>query len=117
MRPGAMRHIVDIERPAESQSSTGSITSTWSVFKSGMRAAIEPLRARERFAAAQIQADTDTVIRVRFAEGINEKMRVKHTANSITQYYEIQGVIPVREMRHELNLLCVKRGAEGFRSG
>lgn len=120
MRAGQLRHVVDIERPVETQSTLGEVTPDWTapvVVLSRIRAAIEPLRARERFTAAQIQSDTDTVIRLRFVQGINEKMRVKHEADGVTSYYEIQGLIHVNEMRRELQLLCVKRGAEGFRSG
>jgi SPP1 family predicted phage head-tail adaptor len=105
-----LRHSVTIQERTETQNSTGEVTWSWTDFKT-VRAAIEPLRGQEFFAAQQVQSSTNTRIRIRYIAGVVPKMRVVHG----TDYYEIEGIIDP-EMRHrELQLMCVKRDASGFR--
>ncbi len=113
MRSGSMRHAVTIEAPTKTQDSTGSVVQSWDTF-ADVRASIEPISGREFFAASQVQSNVSTRIRIRFLDGVTPKMRVLHGAD----YYDIQAVLPDdRSGRHEMQLMCVKRGAQGYRNG
>jgi SPP1 family predicted phage head-tail adaptor len=116
MRAGQLRHQVTIQSSRESQSPTGATTITWSDFATGVWAAIEPISGRELFAAQQVQSNLSTRIRIRHLAGVHEKMRVKYVnRDSETTYYDIESVIPVNERGAEMHLMCIRRGAEGFR--
>lgn len=114
MRSGAMRHTGTIEAPTKSQDSTGGIVNSWATFADGVRAAIEPISGREFFSASQVQSNVSTRIRIRYLDGVTPKMRYVHGED----YYDIQAVLPDdRSGRHEMHLMCVKRGPQGFRNG
>lgn len=113
MRAGSMRHSVTIEAQTKVQDSTGAIVPTWSDF-AAVRASIEPIAGREFFAASQVQSNVNTRIRIRFLSGITPKMRVVHGAD----LYDIEAVLPdSKSGRHEMQLMCIKRGSKGFRDG
>lgn len=111
MKACRLRHTVTIQSPTETKNSTGEVETTWGTFAS-VRAAVEPLRGQEYFAAKQVQASTNVRIRVRYMTGITTKMRVLFES----RYFAIEGIIDP-EMRHrELQLMCVEREADGWRS-
>lgn len=119
MQAGRMRHRITIEKPVATVNATGERIAAWTTY--GERwASIEPMQGREYFSASQIQSSVNTRIRVRYDAGINETMRVKFVADrasGLTHYYDIEAALPIKERRHEMQLMCVRRGAEGFRSG
>jgi SPP1 family predicted phage head-tail adaptor len=116
MQAGKLRHPVTIQSSAVTQSSTGAMTTTWSDFATGIWAAIEPIMGRELFSAQQVQSNLTTRIRIRHLAGVHEKMRVKYVdRDSVTNYYDIEAVIPVNERGAEIHLMCIRRGGEGFR--
>jgi SPP1 family predicted phage head-tail adaptor len=113
MRAGTLRHRVTIETQAKSQYSTGSIVASWSSFDS-VWAAIEPLSGREFFSASQVQSEVNTRIRIRYLDGVTPKMRVVHDSD----YYDVHAVLPNSSGgKREMHLMCIKRGAQGFRNG
>ena len=112
MRAGSLRHVVTIESPTKTQDSTGSIVQSWATYDT-VRAAIEPISGREFFSASQAQSSVTTRIRIRYLDGVTPKMRVSHDSD----YYDIQAVLPDTTGTRELHLMCVKRGAQGFRNG
>lgn len=112
MRSGQLRHVVTIEAQTKSQDSTGSIVATWSDFDQ-VRAAIEPISGREFFSASQIQSSVTTRIRIRHLAGVTPKMRVVHESDT----YDIEAVLSDPTGAREMHLMCVKRGAQGFRNG
>jgi SPP1 family predicted phage head-tail adaptor len=112
MRAGQLRHVVTIESPTKTQDSTGSVVQSWATFDT-VRAAIEPISGREFFSAAQVQSNVNTRIRIRYIDDVTPKMRVAHGSD----YYDIQAVLPDTTGARELHLMCVKRGAQGFRNG
>ena len=116
MQAGRLRHRVTIEKPVETANATGERIKTWVTYAE-VWASVEPVQGREFFSAQQIQSSVSTRIRIRFNAGVNEKMRVKFVADrtlGITHYYDIESVIAVRERRHEMQLMCIRRGAEGW---
>ena len=113
MRSGRLRHRVTIQTQTKTQDSTGSVIPSWSEFAE-VWASIEPISGREFFSASQVQSSVSTRIRIRFCDGVTPKMRVVHGSD----YYDIEAVIPDQiSGRHEMQLMCVKRGAQGFRNG
>ncbi len=119
MQSGRFRHRVTIEYATETRDSVGGVTQTWAELDQ-VWASVEPIQGREFFSASQVQSDVSTRIRIRYRADVTEKMRVVHvadSASSLTNYYDITAVLPVNEKRHELHLMCVKRGQDGFRNG
>lgn len=88
-------------------------------------AAIEPIAPKrsggESLAAQQVQAVRYTQIRVRYNVDLDPTMRVKfiarHDSPQVVDYYDIENISHTNELRRETILLCVKRYADGFRSG
>lgn len=123
MRAGALRHRVILERPTEQQEGGGQVIDTYEpVTTQPIAAQVETLTVRESFAAAQVQAGADTRIRIRFRDDVDEKWRVRHItryASPIIEHlYDVMGVIPdMKTGRKELQLICMKRVAEGWRAG
>jgi SPP1 family predicted phage head-tail adaptor len=116
MRSGQLRHQVTIQTSSVTQSSTGALTTTWAAFATDIWADIEPISGREFFSSQQVQSNVTTRVRIRHLAGVREKMRVKYVnRDSETLYYDIEAVLPVNERGAEMHLMCVKRGAEGFR--
>lgn len=83
-------------------------------------AAVEPLSARELYAARQVQSLATARIRIRYRRGLDATMRVEHRREagspSIFDSYDIDGPPLETLRRQELTLMAVKRDAEGFRS-
>lgn len=118
MRAGRLKHRVVLQRRAETQNAIGEVV--WSYEDvATVWASVEPLQGREFFGAAQVQSDVTTRIRIRYRAGVNTKMRAVHVAQdgspTLYDFYDIQAVIEPHRARRELQLMCVKRDAEGFR--
>lgn len=121
MESGKLRHLVVIERPEEIRGPNGG-TSIRYVDWLTVRAEVLPLSAREQWTAQQVASETDVRIRMRYRPGITAKHRLRHLKTpgspSVYDRYDIAGEpIDVRGRRKELEIMCVKRDAEGFRSG
>lgn len=120
MHAGRLKHKVAIQRRLESDGTTGQVEERYEDWIN-VRAAIDPISGREFFAAAQVQAEITTKITIRYRAGVHETMRVVHTRQygspTLVDVYDIAAPPIDRESRHEwLELMCVKRSAEGFRS-
>jgi SPP1 family predicted phage head-tail adaptor len=118
MRAGRLRHRVELQARHEAQNSTGEIIATY-VTTATVWASIEPINGREFFAAAQVQSDVTTKIRIRYRDGLTPKMRVRYVTGlgspSLVELYDIEAVIHVGNRLREIQLLCRKRDAEGNR--
>lgn len=101
MNPGILRHRITIQHPIEGRDSTGGVTVTWGTF-AAVSASVEPLRGRELWAAAAINARTTTRIRIRYLKGVTPKMRVLFGA----RIYLIDSVINPEERNVEYQLMC-----------
>lgn len=82
MQTGKLRHRIACDAPVESRNDVGeAITTFVEQFKAA--ASIQPLRGRERLLSAQITADIDTRICVRWSpqtERITAAWRIRHGA-------------------------------------
>jgi len=65
---------------------------------------IEPLRGRELESARQVVAEVTTRIRIRYRDGVDRTMRVKHNASNTE--FEILYIIHPEFAKKELQLLC-----------
>lgn len=95
------RHRVTIQELVTGQDEAGQPVDTWNDVAT-VWAAVEPLRGREYFAAAQVQAEVTTSIRIRYRKGIRPDMRVLYDG----RLYNINAVIDPQERHRELQLMC-----------
>lgn len=126
MQIGKLRHIVTIEYPQRSQNAdTGEVIDTWVPVPGALRihAEVLPDRATEFFGTRQVQSTLNAMIRLRWREGIDATMRVKHYLRDaagtepLVEYWDVQGAIHFQDRFRELRLMCLARDAEGFRRG
>jgi SPP1 family predicted phage head-tail adaptor len=76
---GRLRHVVDIEEKVDVQDETeGGVTTTWRPVFTNVRAAIEPLSAREFISASAEQAQVVARITVRYRPGLDAAQRIVH---------------------------------------
>jgi SPP1 family predicted phage head-tail adaptor len=76
---GKLRHVVDIEeRVDEQDEDAGGVTTTWQPVFTNVRAAIEPLSAREFIASHAEQAQVVARITIRHRPGLNATQRIVH---------------------------------------
>lgn len=79
----------------------GNATPQWDDFAT-VWANIRPLRGREYFEAAAVNAETTVKMLIRYRPGITPDMRVVYNG----RIYNIQAVIDVYEGRRQLELMC-----------
>lgn len=122
MQAGRLRHVITIEEPIASRDATGGIVTTWQTWADGVRASIEDLSSRERELLSQVAGEVTARIRIRYRPGVHEKMRIRHVREhsgspQVVDYYDINGITrDLATARRELQLVCTRRSAEGFRS-
>jgi len=128
MQPGKLRHRITVEKPIEEQDAAGQLKITgWTAIASRISGEVLPDRAGEFFEARQVQATTNAMIRMRYRPGIEQddgnpdgtKIRVVHHvrdgASPVVEYWDVQGVVHFQSRFRELRLMCIKRGADGWR--
>ena len=126
MRAGLLRHVVSIEQAQDAVSEGGSVTTQYIPYLTDIAAHVLPagdgggMRGGEQYVSAQVLATVDTKVRIRYRDGITERMRVVHREGpgspTRVTYYDIQAVTPADSRRRELWLWCRARVGEGFRS-
>lgn len=122
MQSGKLRHKVTIERRINGQNERGGPKETYEPWLVDIWAEVLMLGPREQFGAQQVLSEINSKIRVRFRPGITAKMRVRweRRGGSPTdvEFYDIAGPpIEVQGRQNEIWLLCVRRDAEGYRTG
>jgi SPP1 family predicted phage head-tail adaptor len=112
---------ITIERPDTVQDpDTGDETTTWTPVTGFQRigADVLPDRAGEFFAARQIQATANAMVKIWYQPGLDSTMRVVHHVRpDFDEYWDIEGLVPFQSNQRELRLMCLKRDAEGYRRG
>jgi SPP1 family predicted phage head-tail adaptor len=108
---GRLRHRVTIEQLVEEQDSDGAVVSEWAAaFSQPLSAEILPLSGRELIAAAAVQSEVTTRIRVRARPGLRAAMRAVHRGT----VYDIRAVVPDAESGSQwLTLMCASGVNEG----
>lgn len=100
MRPGLMRHRIQIQSLTETRNALGEKESSWTELKT-VWSTYEPKTAGESYQEDQFQAKRTVLFRIRYREGITSKMRVLYDGD----VYDIQSVVPYK-YRGELHLEC-----------
>lgn len=120
MQSGKFQHLITIERPNLTQQATGNVVENWAPVPGFERifAEVLPDRAQEYFAARQLQASRNAMVRLYFQPGITEQMRVVHFVRpDLVEYWAIEGCVSFQSRQRELRLMCTWREAEGYRRG
>lgn len=127
IRSGELRHIGDLERLiTPNQDDSGGPIVAFETVAMNVRFKIDDFRVYESLQAAQVQSLLTTKISIRYRPGMEGTapgiFRLKHvilegTSPIRTDYYDIQGAIRDPLLRLELQLSCIRRDAEGFRTG
>lgn len=101
MKAGQLDQRVTVERLDQGQDEFGGPLTTWTPLFTAW-AAVEPLAGREYLAAAAIQSEVTTRIRLRYRPGITSADRVMHEGRE----YNIVSVIDYKSAHRELVLMC-----------
>lgn len=120
MQSGKFVHVITIERVRRPQDAGGNLEDDWEPLPGFQRimAEVLPDRAGEFFAARQVQATRNALVRLYYQPGIDETMRVVHHVRpDLDEYWGIQGVVPFQHRQRELRLYCLWRESEGYRRG
>ncbi|HMU15816.1 MAG TPA: phage head closure protein [Thauera aminoaromatica] len=114
---GRLRHRIRLQRRVESQGPTGEVTWSWTDVAE-VWASIEPIAGREYFAAAQVQSEVTTRIRLRHRPDLTAKLRVVFVSEpgspGLVHVYDVLSVINWQERDREVHLMCRLKPAEGF---
>jgi SPP1 family predicted phage head-tail adaptor len=108
MRAGKLRHRVVIQEIVGTRSNYGEELQTWKNVVT-LWASVQPQRGAEKYESAQDVPNYSVKIRCRYYSGIDEKMRVSWGG----KYYNIQAIIVVNEIKHEMILLCEEGSNDG----
>jgi len=109
MRSGSLDRKITIQKKTVSQNTFGEEVETWSTF-SKVWAKVIPLRGQERFESKQVNAELDTMFRIRYLTGVLPTMRIVHE----TRLYDIHSVAEIGR-REGLDLLSrVRLDAESI---
>lgn len=100
-----LKHRVTIIRPPrpDETDESGQPIDEWQPVAT-VWAAIEPLRGRELESARKVVAEVTTRIRIRYRDGVDRTMRVKHKTSDTE--FDILYIIHPEFAKKELQLLC-----------
>ena len=101
MRAGELRHKITLQTPTETVDTMGTMTTTWSTFKT-VRAAIWPIRGAEYLAARQTTSELTHKVRIRYLADLTPKHRVKWG----TRYFDIEAIINPDECNIYYEMMC-----------
>lgn len=102
---GRLRHRVEIQEQDVTRDSDGGQVIGWKKIDT-VWAAIEPLSARERLVAEQVQSEVTARITIRYRDDIDASMRIKHGDD----VYNIHGVLADNETMRDWLTLPVSIG-------
>lgn len=120
MQSGKLRYRVKLLRRTDTQLDSGQVRHTYTPFAENVPAGISDIAGREFFAAAQVQSEVTTKIRIRWRVDVDATCRVERTVQhgspEIVESYDVMSVIADEKTnRRELILMCKKNPAEGMR--
>lgn len=108
MRSGDLRHRITLQQKQLTKDQEGIATENW-VDVATVWAAVEPLKGREYFQAAAVNAENTVRFRIRYRQGITSAMRVVYNG----RVFNINSVIDVDERHREIQLMCQEVVAGG----
>ena len=104
MNPGALRHLVTIQKQVETKNAYGEAEVSWANVAENVWSRIMPLRGKEYFAAKQVNADIEARVIMRHRTDITTKMRLLHG----TDEYYVSSIINEDERDRFLQLMCTR---------
>lgn len=104
MIPGRLRYSIRIEEPSGNRSTSGQPVETWSEFAT-TRADIYSISGREYFEADQVNSETTVKIVIRYLQGLNTKMRIRHG----DVIYKINAVLNQENRRRPVVIMCERQ--------
>ena len=103
MNAGRLRHRIEIQRATEGRNQHGGVEEDWQPIATRW-AAIQPFRARELFAAQQVQSQVTHRIWMRYFEGLQSTDRIKFGQ----RIFNIDGIRNIDERNRELEVFCME---------
>jgi SPP1 family predicted phage head-tail adaptor len=101
MKISDLRHRITLQRKDIVKDPEGIAIETWADVAT-VWASVEPIRGREYFQAAAVNAENTVRFRIRYRPGIMPNMRVLYNGRT----FNIQSVIDVNERHREIQLMC-----------
>jgi SPP1 family predicted phage head-tail adaptor len=108
VRAGTLNKRVRIEQRVEVDDDVGEPIPTWTLVTE-VWGALEPTKGREFMTEAQLHAEGDGKIRIRYAAGVEEKMRA--VIDGVP--YDIVSVMDLKTRNREMHLTYIKGLSEG----
>ena len=102
MKAGSLRNIITIQQTTQTRNDAGEVVDTWATYIAPW-ANVLPLQGREFWAAAQVQNEKALRILIRYAGGVNVRMRVLHDQRA----WDIKSVSNVGTMNKETEIIAV----------
>lgn len=99
---GKLNRRIIIEQVTETRDEMGGVIQTWATFAT-VWAEFVSQTGREFFAAKQVNAALEAIIRIRYIAGVTAKMRVKYGTRVFNL---VAPPVDVNEAHVELKLLC-----------
>lgn len=94
MRAGTLDRSITIEQPTETADANGQAVQSWTTYLA-TRADWIPLTSNDRFKAAAVHAVEAGKFRIRYSQGVTEKMRIAFDG----KYYKIIGLMEIERRR------------------
>lgn len=125
IQSGELRHFGRIERLVPTVDDSSNPIPVYESFIDPVRFSIDDFSVRETLVAQQVQSQLTTKIRIRFRPALEGAQAAQYrlvrvldaSADPPTEeFYDIQGSIRDINLRTELQLICIRRDAQGFRS-
>lgn len=101
MRPGDLRHSIELQAATNVADGMGGVTSTWAT-QAAVRSAIWPTSATEQKRAGAPTMTITHTIRIRHYAGLLASWRVKFG----TRYFSIVSIVDENEKHVQMDLLC-----------
>lgn len=122
MEPGELRHKVTVQRSTDQQDARGGVVEAYTDWLPDIWAEVLHLTPRELWQAQQVNAEITMKVRLRYRPGLDAKCRVKWQRDpgspTSIDFLEVAGPpIEVAGRRDEIWLMCIRRDADGFRTG
>ena len=103
---GELRHRVTLESPPTTPDAVGWPAGGWTA-RGAVYAAIEPISGREAYLAAQRQAATTHIVKMRYSSivaALDETWRLKYG----TRIFQVEQRLNLGECNRELELRCIE---------
>lgn len=104
MRIGKLRRRITIRCATLTQNSIGEMVQSWADFARNVPAQIVPANGKEAIQAAQVNAQQQVIVCIRYLPGVSPQMRIIYG----TRTFEINSVMNKEERNREMEIVCVE---------